>query len=88
MIVFSKEWVGLFFLLPGTGGPFGMSLIAQPIGVCLWAEYGGGGAGCCIIFGAATIGVDRARWPIADGAEGGVWLNGWNGIRSTVVGIF
>ena len=48
---------GKFFVLPGAGWSFGISLITQPIGVCLWTAYGGGGEGCCIITGAATIGV-------------------------------
>ncbi len=39
---------------------FGILLIAQPMGVCWGAEYGGG-AGWCIIVGVPTIGAIRAR---------------------------
>ncbi len=47
------------FLLPAECS-VGILLIAQPIGVCWGAEYGGG-AGWCIIVGVPIIGATRAR---------------------------
>lgn len=76
--------VYLNLFLPGAERCSWTSLTAQPGGgASLWVEYTIDR--CCISVG-TKMGIAWAKYFVVDGADGGVCVNGWQGIRRKVVG--
>jgi hypothetical protein len=51
-------------------------------GACLWVAYTNV---CCCIVGGTNTGIDSTKYFVIGGADGGVCVDGWAGIRRIVV---